>query len=90
MLAPHIQRGHAIPAKIADRPEIAEGFELYWSAYLDLVSERTENNKIPWRAAREWATYHELDPDQFEILKGVLFGLDQTYIGWKASKTKTK
>lgn len=54
-------------------------FQLYWNAFVDLLTERTTRHSIPWSAIARYADHHGVDVDE---LKRVVWALDKTLRDW--------
>lgn len=84
-----------IPPKIADAPQLRFGLELYYSAFMDLVTTRGGwgDSPIPFGAILDWARAAELDEVQVEDLQFYVSKLDEAYLDHvrkKAPKTGSK
>lgn len=82
-----------LPDKIANKPEIKTGLELYWKAFQDLSSDRDVGmgvGPIPWSAMSTWGARNHIRGDDFERLVLVLRGLDSIYMDKQSKKSKGK
>lgn len=69
-------------------PEIDEGLAVYWMAFWDLSSCRTDAGMIPWTAVQLWANTYDLDEEVTEELHFLIREMDNVFI--KFSRTKAK
>jgi hypothetical protein len=82
-----------LPERIANKPEIKPGLELYWKAFQDLSSDRDVGmgvGPIPWTAMHNWAARNHIRGDDFERLVMVLRGLDAVYMDKQGKKARGK
>ena len=82
-----------VPSKIANRPEIKPGLELYWKAFQDLSSDRDVGmgiGPIPWVSVHAWGARNHIWGDNFERLVMVIRGLDSIYMDKQGKKSKGK
>ena len=79
-----MREGHALPPKIANAPELRFGLELYFGAFLDLMSSRSGagDGPIPWTTIAEYAKAYEFDEVQTEDLFYHIAQLDAVYLKW--------
>lgn len=80
-----------LPDKIANRPQLIPGLELYWRAYADMTSDREVGmgvGPIPWTAMHLWAVRHNIRGDDFDRLVLVLRGMDAVFMAHQAKKQK--
>lgn len=76
-----------MPDDIAEPPAIIAGAYLFWSAYVDLQTERPPAlysdqkpvpQRIPWSAIANYARHHGLNVDE---LKQAVWAMDDIVIG---------
>ncbi len=82
-----------LPEKIANKPTIGVGLDLYWRAFQDLSSDRDVGmgvGPIPWSAMSAWGARNRIRGDDFERLVLVLRGLDSIYMDKQSKKSKGK
>lgn len=79
-----------MPKRIANAPELRIGLEIYYAAFLDLISDRAGmgDGPISWLVINEYAKRHHLDDEQAEDLYYYLSALDETYLGHVKQKNK--
>lgn len=84
--------GRPIPKKIAEAPDLDLGLELYYSAFFELMTQRTGmgDGPISWLAVSEYATVHEFDSEQREALHYYITRMDDAYLAWAREHAKTK
>lgn len=84
--------GMPLPDRIANKPQLIGGLELYWKAFCELSSDRDigmAEGPIPWSSMNMWAVRHGIYGDGFDRFVAVLRSLDEAYLD-KQSKTKKK
>lgn len=88
------EMGQELPDTLADKPEVRPDLWLYWEAYLDLTGTRAIGfglGPIPWTAVDGFAGRHGLDdPDEFQTLKEIVWGVDRAYLKWHADNKDKK
>lgn len=80
-----------IPKKMQDAPELMLGLELYFSAFLDLNTERDigmGEGPIPWGSINRWAGAMELSEEQTMDLHHHVVHLDTAYRKYHTKKGK--
>lgn len=86
ILASYAERGIAPPETQEKPPQVDPRFSLYWTAYMDLQSERPPSlfkdkksvpQRIPWSAIANYCTHHGLNVDE---LKRYVWTLDDEMI----------
>lgn len=86
ILASYAERGITPPESQDSPPTVDPRFSLYWTAYMDLQTERppslfkdkkTIPQRIPWSAIANYCQYHDLDVDE---LKRYVWALDAEMI----------
>jgi hypothetical protein len=68
------------------------GLELYYGAYLDLMSSRNSGfglGRISYESMVGWGKYAELSDEQMEDLLYFIPQMDNAYIGWHNEKNKS-
>lgn len=87
-----------IPAHIVNAPELHPGLDLYFLAFLELTTCRTQGyaeGPISWLSIKEYAVWEQFDRDQIEDLFYHIRKMDDAYLNYRAekitaqSKTKT-
>ena len=84
--------GMPLPDKIANKPELITGLELYWKAFVELSSDRAismAEGPIPWSSMNMWALRHGIFGDDFDRFVAVLRKLDEAYLQ-KQNKSRKK
>ena len=82
-----------LPAKIANKPTIKFGLDLYWKAFQDLSADRDVGmgvGPIPWSAMNAWGVRNHIKGDDFERFVLVLRGMDSVYMTHQSKKAKSK
>lgn len=65
-----------IPDKIADSPELQDGLQFYYMAYVELGTTRGPSGYIPWTAIYEYCKAYEIDGEDAEDLFYLLRRMD--------------
>jgi hypothetical protein len=68
-----------IPERIANKPKLAVGNDLYYQAFIDLDSDRQHGmsaGRIPWTSMMRYAKFFQFDAEQIEILFAVVAHMD--------------
>lgn len=83
-----------LPARIANKPDVWLGLEMYYQAFMDLTSCRgtgygTEG-PISWLTIAEYADRQSFEGDQREDLFYFVQKLDAVYLEFKAKKLEAK
>lgn len=83
-----MKEGLPLPKKIAEAPELRLGLELYFQAYLDLMTARSGlgDGPISWTAIAEYAKVNEFDDEQREDLQYHVTMMDAAHTKWARSK----
>ena len=75
--------GMPLPDKIANKPRLQVGLEIYWRAFWECSTDRDigmAEGPIPWSAIDRWAFRHGIDGDDFDRLVLLLKAMDSVYI----------
>jgi len=73
--ASYAERGLAVPEVIEKPPTVDPRFNLYWTAYMDLQTERPPSlfkdkkaiiQRIPWSAIANYCRHHGLNVDEMK------------------------
>lgn len=86
-----MRAGAPLPDRIANAPELIEGLELYFQAFLDLDGERDTGmgiGSIPWSKVKEYANFYDFDDEQTEDLFFFIKRMDSAYIKRQNAKQK--
>ena len=77
-----------LPTKIANAPELRLGLELYFTAFLELMTSRTGagDGPIAWTTIAEYAKANQFDEVQAEDLQYHIVRMDAAYLKWLRSK----
>lgn len=78
--------GIPLPKKIAEAPELQLGLELYFSAYLDLMTSRNPDSAISWATMMGYARAYEFDEEQTDDLIFYVQRLDGAHMKWARSQ----
>jgi len=84
--------GMPLPDKIANKPQLIGGLELYWKAFVELSSDRAismAEGPIPWSSMNSWALRHGIYGNDFDRFVAVVRGVDEAYLQ-KRGKSKKK
>jgi len=76
-----------IPERIANKPELLKGLDIYLQAFLDLSSDRT-NEVIAWSSIVTYAGYYGFDFEQTEDLIFFVRAMDEEYLKYVNRKNK--
>lgn len=82
-----------LPPAIANAPELQMGLELYYGAFLDLMTCRTMGmgpGPIPWTAINQYARAYDYSEEQEEDLQFYVSRMDQAYLEAVAKKQPGK
>ena len=86
-------QGHPIPERIANKPQLDMGLQLYYSAFFDLTTCRPSGMgicPIPWTAIREYALTFEFDSEQEEALYCYIRAMDSVFMKYHDDKAENK
>ena len=75
-----------IPDKIANKPKLAWGLELYLFSFYELQFDRNQNDTIPWTVITQYASFHDFSREQTERLIYFVRELDRVYREWLNNK----
>ena len=85
--------GNPLPKKIAEKPQLSFGLELYWQAFLELNTCRPGGFgvcPIPWSVIRDYAETFMFDSDQEEALYFHVRALDNVFMKYHEDKINSK
>lgn len=88
-----VRAGQAIPARIANAPELHVGLELFINAFFDLDTERQAGfsiGPIPWSKIKEYAVAYGFDEDLTEDLFYFVKALDNAHMKRLEADAKAK
>lgn len=80
-----------LPDAIANAPELLEGLQLYYSAFMDLTTCRSMGfgeGPISWLSVSEYCQAHEITGDQRDELFYHIREMDTTYLEHRAKQMK--
>lgn len=81
-----VRAGEPIPERIANAPQIPFGSMFYLQAFFDLDGERAQGymsqGRIPWSAIVGYGEYHDLTPEEIDILLHYVRALDNENLRW--------
>lgn len=83
--------GKPLPDNIANAPELLLGLDLYFTAFMDLTTERPigyGEGPIPWSAVRRWCHEHAIIGEQLEDMHYHIRKLDSVYLDHRAEQAK--
>lgn len=72
-----------VPPSIANAPELRFGLEMYYGAYLDLMTCRTLGmglGPIPWTAINQYAKAYDYTEEQEDDLQFYISRMDNAYL----------
>lgn len=82
----------ALPAKIANAPELFLGLELFYLAFLCLTTCRGSGGNgegvISWLAIKEYCQWNEVTGEQQDEMFYHIQRMDSTYLNFKYEKIK--
>lgn len=88
------RNGMPLPEKIANAPELEEGLECYYTAFLDLNSCRalgpSGEGAIPWTAMALYAQVNNYQGEELEDLFYHLPRMDKVYLDWALKKMQSR
>ena len=79
------------PDRIANKPEVINGLEMYWKAFTDLMADRElgmGEGPIRWTAISDWAARRGINGDDFERLVFLLREMDSVYMEHRNRQSK--
>jgi hypothetical protein len=88
-----VRAGQAIPARIANAPELHVGLELFINAFFDLDSERQASfsiGPIPWSRIKEYANAFSFDDEIQEDLFYFIKKMDNAHLERIEKQNKAK
>lgn len=83
------QREHLpLPERIKNAPQLELGLELYYTAFLDLMTSRggMGDGAISWQVAQEYGLVNSFDEEQIEDLHYHITRMDDAYMKWNKAK----
>lgn len=86
-------QGHPIPDRIANKPQLDIGLQLYYTAFFNLTTCRPSGFgvcPIPWTAIREYALTFEFDSYQEEALYSHIRSMDSVFMKFHEDKADKK
>lgn len=84
-----IRMGGELPERIANAPKLTLGLSFYLQAFFDLDADRAIGmsiGRIPWTSVLSYASFHELDTDETELLIKYVEAIDTTYLKHQSEK----
>ncbi len=78
-----IRSGQQIPDRILGAPKLRLGLGLYFNAFFDLDSERSQGfalGRIPWLAIKQYAKHYDLDDEQTDCLIYFIRAMDVAHL----------
>ena len=75
--------GQPLPEKIANKPILRSGLEVYWRAFWECSTDRDigmAEGPIPWTAINDWGKRYGFEDESFERLILILKMMDSAYI----------
>lgn len=86
-----IRRRQPLPDVIANAPQILPGLEMYYEAFSELSTCRSNGmamGPIPWTAIDQYALRHGFEADGFEYLVRMVRALDDAFLAYSQKKAK--
>ena len=80
-----------MPDAIANAPELLQGLEGYYQAFLELHTCRAVGfgeGAIPWTAIDAYATRHGLEGEEYEDFEDLVRVLDDAYLKHRREKAE--
>lgn len=74
--------GKPIPERIANKPVLNPGLNLYLDAFFDLQHDKNEANKVPWTVIIKYAEIYEFSNIQTDYLIYFIRSLNNVYSKW--------
>ena len=75
--------GGKLPEKIANKPTLRTGLDIYWRAFWECSTDRAigmAEGPIPWTAINQWALRYGFFGEDFERLVYLLKAMDSVYL----------
>ena len=88
-----LKRGERIPDRIANAPQLMDGLDLYWEAFMDLTTDRPSGfgvGAIPWSAIKRWADHYEIGGEDFDYLVTYIRAMDGAYMKFAHKEMEKK
>jgi hypothetical protein len=82
-----------LPDKIANAPVLEIGLDLYYTAFLELMTCRSVGfsaGPIPWLAINEYCNAHEIYGEQKDDVIFHVHALDSVYLDWSSKQLEKK
>jgi hypothetical protein len=75
-----------------EAPEVNQGLDIYWEAFIDLSTCRggMGDGPIPWDRAMQYADRLTMDDEEWEDFWFIVSRLDETWLDYQDKKRKTK
>jgi hypothetical protein len=84
-----IRQRRPVPDVIANAPELLPGLQLYWTAWMNLMTcRRAPSALISWADIQHWADIHDLDSLQTADLHFHIRSMDLAFLTWKSDKDR--
>lgn len=80
-----------LPPKIANAPQLAQGLEFYYHAFMDLHTCRSSGmdiGPVAWRDIDAYAIRFDLHDEQAEDLFAHIRAMDNAYLAWARKPAK--
>lgn len=81
-----------LPEAIANAPELSPGLGLYFAAFFDLTTCRSQGaysqGPIPWTAIDRYAEANEFAGEQRQDLFHHVRAMDEAYLAWARERAK--
>ena len=84
-----MMEGLEIPEKIANAPLLLPGLEVYWTAFMNLLSSRQIGltaSPIPWNIIQEYCDHQNLSEEQSEAMHYHIAMMDTAFLEHQQKK----
>lgn len=88
-----IDRGLKVPDRIVNQPDLMPGLELFYTAFINLSSDRLsafELGPIPTMSILNYASYHEIEGVDAQNFLYIIRCMDNVFINFHDKKQKAK
>ncbi len=88
-----IRMRQPLPKKIADAPQLLQGLEFFYVAFMDLTTSRSigmGEGPIPWHVVNDYCDRYEIDGEQREDVHYYITAMDSAYLQYRANEAKKK
>jgi hypothetical protein len=85
--------GEKLPPKIANKPRIDHGLEIYWKAFWECSRDRNVGmgeGPLPWSSVHTWGNRFGFVEEEFDRLVYILFKMDSAYMEERSKQQEKK